>query len=113
MPLSDIVSPCNVHEPVQEMDVAELRFTPGRIYESGGRYYAIYRRMDSERYNTSAKVDVAEVDISGKKISYLERRYVYLTPRGKEYIYALTDREWKIYTKNVLAGLSPEEFDQF
>jgi DNA-binding MarR family transcriptional regulator len=69
--------------------------------------------MDSERYNTSAKVDVAEVDIDGRKITNLERRYVYLTPGGKEFIFALKNREWKIYTKNVLADLSPEGFGTF
>ena len=98
---------------VEEMDLAEYRFTPGRIYESGGKYYGVYRRMGSERYNTSGKVDVAEVDIGGRKISNLERRYVYLTPGGKEYIFALTNREWKIYTKNVLIGLSPEGIERY
>ena len=99
--------------PVEEADIAEHRFTPGRIYESGGRYYGVYRRMDSERHNTSAKVDVAEVDIGGRKISNLERRYVYLTQRGKEYIYALANREWKVYTRNVLVGLAPEGIERF
>ena len=91
---------------VGSVDLAEFEFTPGRIYESGGKYYGVYRRIDSERYNTSGKVDVAEVDIDGRKISKLERRYVYLSPGGKEYIFALTNRKWKIYTKNVLVGLS-------
>ncbi len=100
------------NESIHEIDDAEYRFTPGRIYESGGRYYGIYRRMSSERYNTSAKVDVAEVDISGKKISYLERRYVYLTPGGKEFIFAMTNRQWKIYIKDVLVGLSPEGIER-
>lgn len=106
-------SPWQSYNPVHEMDLAEYRFTPGRIYESGGRFYGVYRRMESERYNTSAKVDVAEVDIDGRKISKLERRYVYLSPGGKEYIYALINREWKIYTKNVLVGLSPEGIERF
>ena len=69
--------------------------------------------MESERYNTVGKVDVAEVDCTGKKISRLEWRHVYTTPRGKEFIYGLTNREWKVYTGNVLADHSPEGIDRY
>ena len=100
-------------EASQSFDSAELSFTPGRIYESGGRYYGIYKRKESDRFNANGKVDVAEVDIQGNKISDLEWRYVYKTKGGKEYIYGLENREWKIYTKNVLVGLSPEGMDRY
>lgn len=38
---------------------------------------------------------------------------MYTTPRGKEFIYGLTNREWKVYTGNVLADLSPEGIDRY
>ena len=91
----------------------ESHFTSGRIYESGGRYYGIYRRIESARYNAVGKVDVAEVDCTGRRISRLEWRYVYTTPRGKEFIYGLTDRGWKVYTKNVLSDLHTDERDRY
>lgn len=92
-------------------DPAERSFTPGRIYESGGRYHGIYRRKESSRSNASGMVLVAEVDCGGKKISEPEWRHVYTTRGGKEFIYGLTNREWKIYTSKVFVGLSPERMD--
>lgn len=100
-------------ETSKSFDPAELSFTPGRIYESGGRYYGIYKRKESDRFNANGKVDVAEVDIQGNKISDLEWRYVYKTKGGKEYIFGLENREWKIYTKNVLVGLTPEGMERY
>lgn len=94
-------------------DPAELSFTPGRIYASGGRYYGIYKRTEAKKANTCGMVDVAEVDYSGRKVSKLEWRHIYRTPRGKEYIYSPTNHEWKIYTSNVLSGLSPEGMDMY
>ena len=94
-------------------DPAELSFTPGRIYASGGRYYGIYKRTEAKKANTCGMVDVAEVDYSGRKVSKLEWRHIYRTPRGKEYIYSPTNHEWKIYTSNVLSGLSPEWMDMY
>ena len=94
-------------------DPAELSFTPGRIYGSGGRYYGIYKRTEAKKANTCGMVDVAEVDYSGRKVSKLEWRHIYRTPRGKEYIYSPTNHEWKIYTSNVLSGLSPEGMDMY
>jgi len=97
----------------QIRDNADQYFTPGRIYASGGKYYGIYKRLQSDRFNSTGKVSVAEVDCQGNKISNLEYRYVYKTPKGKEYIFALTNREWKIYTKDVLIGLMPSDMDRF
>ena len=94
-------------------DPAELSFTPSRIYASGGRYYGIYKRTEAKKANTCGMVDVAEVDYSGRKVSKLEWRHIYRTPRGKEYIYSPTNHEWKIYTSNVLSGLSPEWMDMY
>ena len=94
-------------------DPGELSFTPGRIYASGGRYYGIYKRTEAKKANTCGMVDVAEVDYSGRKVSKLEWRHIYRTPRGKEYIYSPTNHEWKIYTSNVLSGLSPEGMDMY
>lgn len=94
-------------------DPAELSFTPSRIYASGGRYYGIYKRTEAKKANTCGMVDVAEVDYSGRKVSKLEWRHIYRTPRGKEYIYSPTNHEWKIYTSNVLSGLSPEGMDMY
>ncbi|WP_400226712.1 hypothetical protein [Methanomethylophilus alvi] len=94
-------------------DPAELSFTPGRIYASGGRYYGIYKRTEAKKANTCGMVDVAEVDYSGRKVSKLEWRHIYRTPRGMEYIYSPTNHEWKIYTSNVLSGLSPEGMDMY
>lgn len=94
-------------------DPTELSFTPGRIYASGGRYYGIYKRTEAKKANTCGMVDVAEVDYSGRKVSKLEWRHIYRTPRGKEYIYSPTNHEWKIYTSNVLSGLSPEGMDMY
>ncbi len=102
-----------VQKSFTQSDPAEQQFTPGRIYKSGERYYGIYKRKDSDRRNTVGKVDVAEVDIHGKKISNLEWRYVYLTSRRKEYIYSPTDRRWKVYTTDVLVDLAPEDMDRF
>lgn len=96
-----------------EKDTAELCFTPGRIYQSGGKFYGIYKRVEPEKEHTAGKVDVAEVDCHGKKISNLEWRHVYMTQTGKEYIYGLSDRGWKIYTKYVLQDLVPEGMDIF
>ena len=109
----------NVPEPshplseVSEKDIAELFFTPGRIYESGGKFYGIYKRLEPEKEHTAGKVDVAEVDCHGRKISDLEWRHIYMTQTGKEYIYGLSDRGWKIYTKNVLEDLAPEGMEVF
>lgn len=110
----------NVEDPLfnylktqQNYDPAEYSFTPGRIYESGGKFYGIYKRKESDRFNANGKVDVAEVDIEGRKISDLEWRYVYTTKGGKEYIFGLKKRDWKIYTGNVLVGLSPEGMERF
>ena len=89
-------------------DPAERSFTPGRIYASGGRYHGIYKRTESSRSNARGMVLVAEVDCSGKKISGLEWRHVYTTRGGKEFIYGLTNHEWKVYTSKVFADLSPE-----
>lgn len=97
----------------QKYDPAEHQFTPGRIYASGGRYYGIYKRKGPEKYHTAGKVDVAEVDVHGRKISDLEWRHIYMTQTGKEYIYGLSNREWKIYTKDVLEDLAPEGMDIF
>ena len=94
-------------------DPAESSFTPGRIYASGGRFYGIYKRTEPRRANTCGMVDVAEVDFSGRKLSKLEWRHIYKTRRGKEYIYGLTNRDWKIYTSNVLADISPEDMDRY
>lgn len=98
---------------IWEYDDAEYHFTPGRIYESGGRYYGIYKRLEHERPNTAGKVDVAEVDCDGNKISNLEWRHIYITRGGKEFIYGISDLGWKIYTKNVLLDISPKEMDRF
>lgn len=95
-------------EITQPGDPAELSFTPGRIYASGGRYYGIYKRTEAKKANTCGMVDVAEVDYSGRKISKLEWRHIYRTPRGKEYIYSPTNHEWKIYTSKVLVDLLPQ-----
>ena len=94
-------------------DPAELSFTPGRIYASGGRYYGIYKRTEAKKANTCGMVDVAEVDYSGRKISKLEWRHIYRTQRGKEYIYSPTNHEWIVYTTNVLVGLSPEGIERY
>ena len=94
-------------------DPAELSFTPSRIYASGGRYYGIYKRTEAKKANTCGMVDVAEVDYSGRKVSKLEWRHIYRTPRGKEYTSTPTNHEWKIYTSNVLSGLSPEGMDMY
>ncbi len=97
----------------EEKDFAEMHFTPGRIYESGKKFYGIYKRVESEKPNAVGKVDVAEVDCTGRKISKLTWRHIYTTRCGKEYIYDLTNIEWKIYTKNVLVGLSPYGMDRW
>lgn len=94
-------------------DPAELSFTPGRIYASGGRYYGIYKRTEAKKANTCGMVDVAEVDYSGRKVSKLEWRHIYRTPRGKEYIYSPTNHEWIVYTTNVLVDLSPEGIERY
>lgn len=93
--------------PVKEKDLAEMHFTPGRIYESGRKLYGIYKRVESDKPNTVGKVYVAEVDCTGRKISKLMWRHVYTTHSGKEYIYGLTNPKWIIYTKNAFVGLSP------
>jgi len=90
------------------VDPAEWSFTSGRIYESGGRFYGIYRRTEPRKAYTTGMVLVAEVDCSGKKTTELEWRHIYVTNGGKEYIYGLTNRKWKVYTANALADLSPE-----
>lgn len=100
-------------EEIRMRDPAESFFTPGRIYASGGRFYGIYKRTEPRRANTCGMVDVAEVDFSGRKLSKLEWRHIYKTRRGKEYIYGLTNRDWKIYTSNVLADISPEDMDRY
>ena len=105
--------PTSYSEITRTRDPAELSFTPGRIYASGGRYYGIYKRTEAKKANTCGMVDVAEVDYSGRKVSKLEWRHIYRTPRGKEYIYSPTNHEWKIYTSNVLSGLSPEGMDKY
>ncbi len=92
---------------------AEYSFTPGRIYKSGDKFYGVYKRRAAERNNTCGKVDVAEVDVNGRKISNFEWRHVYMTKSGKEFIYGLTNRDWKIYTRNVLAGVSPEGMERY
>lgn len=99
--------------PISDVDLAEYKFTPGRIYRSGSRFYGVYKREMSERYNTSAKVDIAEVDTHGRKISRLEWRYVYLTPSGKEFVFGIHDREWKVYTKDVLNNIPLEGMERF
>lgn len=108
-----IPEPFAIQEVKPMRDPAESSFTPGRIYASGGRFYGIYKRSEPRKANTCGMVDVAEVDSSGRKISKLEWRHIYKTPRGKEYIYSPTDHEWKIYTSKVLADLSPEGMDRY
>lgn len=92
---------------------AEFRFTPGRVYKSGGRYYGIYKRKASERANTAGMIDVAEVSPAGDKLSNLTWRHVYLTLGGKEFIYGISDVKWKVYTKEVLADISPKDVDKY
>ncbi len=96
-----------------QVDNASRHFTPGRIYKSGNRYYGVYKRNKSEKCGTCGTVDIAEVDIKGKKISDLCWRYIYRTKCHKEYIYGITDTKWKIYTADVLVGLSPSDMDRY
>lgn len=103
----------NCHDSYSTVISAVRHFTPGHVYKSGGRYYGVYKRLDSERVNSCGKIDIAEVDSNGKKISNLEWRHVYTTRGGKEYVYGLTNREWKIYTKDVLIGIVPSDIDRF
>lgn len=98
---------------IQDYDDAMCHFTPGRIYESGGKYYGIYKRLERERPNTNGKVDVAEVDCNGNKISNLEWRHIYTTRTGKEFIYGISNHEWKVYTGNVLPNIGLSEMDRF
>ncbi len=90
-------------------DYAGRTFTVGRIYESGGKYYGIFKREESERYNTCGRVAVAEVEFNGNRISQMAWRYVYTTYGGKEYIYGISNNKWKVYTKNVLSGITIEK----
>ncbi len=97
-----------INSTAHEMVSPQHSFTPGHIYVSGGRYHGIFKRMGSERYNTFGLVHVAEVDIHGKQMSKMERRYIYRTRGGKEYIYGLSDHRWKIYTDKVFLDTSTE-----
>jgi hypothetical protein len=58
-------------------------------------------------------VDVAEVDCNGNKISNLEWRHIYTTRGGKEFIYGISNHEWKVYTGNVLPNIGLSEMDRF
>ena len=97
-----------INSTAQEMVSPQHSFTPGHIYVSGGRYHGIFKRMGSERHNTFGVVHVAEVDIHRKQMSKMERRYIYRTRGGKEYIYGLFDHRWKIYTDKVFLDTSTE-----
>ena len=100
-------------DPVCHFEDAEFAFTEGCIYKSGNRYFGIYRRKAAEEYDVYDRVNVAEVDVQGRKISDLVWRRIYTTKSGKEYIYGITNHKWKVYTSNVLAELSPEGMERF
>ena len=89
-------------------DLAKYEFTPGYTYRSGSKLYKIYERKESRKENTHGAVKVAEVDFNGKAISNQEWRCVYTTLYGKEFIYSISNRNWKIYTKDVLIKTSLE-----
>lgn len=94
-----------------EEDYAKYRFTPGRIYRSNTRFYGVYERYACSKNNTYGVVKVAEVNYKGERVSDFVNRYIYATSQGKEFIYGISNCKWKIYTKDVLTGTIPEEFD--
>lgn len=96
-------------DPILMMNYADQMFTPGHIYKSGGKFYGIYRRTDSDRFNTGGKIGVAEVDNHGRRISNFEWRYVYYTKYGKEFFFGISNHNWKIYTDDVLNAKIPSE----
>ncbi len=66
----------------------------------------IYDRKSPEKPNTAGVVYVAEMDGLGRRTASPDWRHIYLTPWGKEYIYGLTDHEWKVYTQDIDESLA-------